>query len=449
MDKKEDILQPKSSLSSAAGGAFNKAEVSIQPPIFQLKANVQNSHLVSDTNNTGLSTQLKSGIEGLSGFSLDDVDVHYNSNKPTQLQAHAYAQGTDIHLAPGQEKHLPHEAWHIVQQKQGRVQPTTQLKAFNINDDAGLEKEADVMGEKANSNTQVDNPDGLVNKGAINHPTYQLVGNGKNQTSGELIKDLTSERADVKGPIAPDELSYLLEEAAIAAIKTYAYHATKVKNLAGILKGGLDPDFGGTGASKGDSKFEEQSKNKVHYARNLGTAADYKTYFEGGTPFGKEKIDADPSDADILQIALHSDVIEGEEVDPDSTKGDKAFTSTKKISPLALKSMMPKDIPDSKGELTPGEDAEGWINFVQKGEFESEALLSNMSEDSIALIDSIVESSDVITKNVLIQLIKQGLKSMKTDDIVNFGKLLKMGYSGRAAQRPTGEDTNIMDVYKG
>ena len=143
MDKKEDILQPKSSLSSAAGGAFNKAEVSIQPPIFQLKANVQNSHLVSDTNNTGLSTQLKSGIEGLSGFSLDDVDVHYNSNKPMQLQAHAYAQGTDIHLAPGQEKHLPHEAWHIVQQKQGRVQPTTQLKAFNINDDAGLEKEAD------------------------------------------------------------------------------------------------------------------------------------------------------------------------------------------------------------------------------------------------------------------------------------------------------------------
>ena len=45
---------------------------------------------------------------------MDDVNVHYNSNKPAQLQAHAYAQGTDIHLGPGQEKHLPHEAWHVV-----------------------------------------------------------------------------------------------------------------------------------------------------------------------------------------------------------------------------------------------------------------------------------------------------------------------------------------------
>jgi hypothetical protein len=83
-------------------------------------------------------------------MSLDDVNVHRNSDKPAQLQAHAYAQGTDIHLGPGQEKHLPHEAWHVVQQKQGRVQPTMQMKGMvNVNDDAGLEKEADVMGEKA------------------------------------------------------------------------------------------------------------------------------------------------------------------------------------------------------------------------------------------------------------------------------------------------------------
>ncbi len=101
-------------------------------------------------NNTGLPNQLKSGIENLSGYSMDDVKVHYNSPKPAQLQAHAYAQGTDIHIASGQEKHLPHEAWHVVQQKQGRVKPTLQMKGkVNINDDAGLEKEADVMGGKA------------------------------------------------------------------------------------------------------------------------------------------------------------------------------------------------------------------------------------------------------------------------------------------------------------
>lgn len=101
-------------------------------------------------NNTGLPQNLKSGIENLSGYSMDDVKVHYNSPKPAQLQAHAYAQGTNIHLASGQEKHLPHEAWHVVQQKQGRVKPTLQLKGkVNINDDVALEKEADTMGNKA------------------------------------------------------------------------------------------------------------------------------------------------------------------------------------------------------------------------------------------------------------------------------------------------------------
>ena len=101
-------------------------------------------------NNTGLPDNLKTGMENLSGMSLDDVKVHRNSDKPAQLQAHAYAQGTDIHLGPGQEKHLSHEAWHVVQQKQGRVKPTMQMMGkVDVNDDTGLEKEADVMGAKA------------------------------------------------------------------------------------------------------------------------------------------------------------------------------------------------------------------------------------------------------------------------------------------------------------
>jgi len=81
---------------------------------------------------------------------MDDVRVHYNSDKPAQLQAHAYAQGAEIHLASGQEKYLPHEAWHVVQQKQGRVKATVQAKgSAPVNDDGGLENEADVMGAKA------------------------------------------------------------------------------------------------------------------------------------------------------------------------------------------------------------------------------------------------------------------------------------------------------------
>jgi hypothetical protein len=97
-------------------------------------------------NATGLPDRLKDGVENLSGLAMDDVRVHYNSSKPAAVQAHAYAQGTDIHVAPGQETHLPHEAWHVVQQKQGRVKPTLQLKGVAINDDTALEREADAMG---------------------------------------------------------------------------------------------------------------------------------------------------------------------------------------------------------------------------------------------------------------------------------------------------------------
>ena len=102
-------------------------------------------------NQTGLPDSLKSGVESLSGFSLDDVRVYYNSPKPMNLNALAYTQGTDIHVAPGQERHLPHEAWHVVQQKQGRVQATMQMKNAQINDDAGLEQEATQMGARASS----------------------------------------------------------------------------------------------------------------------------------------------------------------------------------------------------------------------------------------------------------------------------------------------------------
>jgi len=104
----------------------------------------------ASTNPTGLPDQLKAGIEAISGVSMDGVKVHYDSPEPAQLQAHAFARGKDIHLASGQERHLPHEAWHVVQQAQGRVRPTVQLAAGTlVNDDEDLEREATIMGARA------------------------------------------------------------------------------------------------------------------------------------------------------------------------------------------------------------------------------------------------------------------------------------------------------------
>ena len=132
--EEEEPLQGKFlALQRKESGAVSASEVSVQ-------------------NRDGLPAQLRAGIESLSGMNMDHVKVHYNSDRPAQLNAHAYAQGSEIHVAPGQEQHLPHEAWHVVQQAQGRVRPTMQMKqGVPVNDDAGLESEADAMGSQAMS----------------------------------------------------------------------------------------------------------------------------------------------------------------------------------------------------------------------------------------------------------------------------------------------------------
>jgi hypothetical protein len=96
---------------------------------------------------------LRSGAEALGGFSLADVRVHRDSPEPAKLGALAFARGSDIHLGPGQERHLPHEAWHVVQQKQGRVNPTTQLKGIPVDQGSSLEAEADHFGARFSSPT--------------------------------------------------------------------------------------------------------------------------------------------------------------------------------------------------------------------------------------------------------------------------------------------------------
>jgi hypothetical protein len=104
---------------------------------------------VGGSGSQSLPTQLKSGVEQLSGMNMGDVKVQYDSPQPSKIGAAAYAQGTDIHLGPGQEQHLPHEAWHVVQQKKGDVKATNSINGTAVNDDSSLEKEADRMGAEA------------------------------------------------------------------------------------------------------------------------------------------------------------------------------------------------------------------------------------------------------------------------------------------------------------
>lgn len=131
-----------------AQGRFMAAQAR-RDPVLQARQDGAATAPAREPNKTGMPDALKSGIEALSGMDMSDVRVHRNSSQPAQLNALAFAQGNDVHLGPGQEQHLPHEAWHVVQQRQGRVAPTVQMAGVAVNDDAGLEQEADVMGAKA------------------------------------------------------------------------------------------------------------------------------------------------------------------------------------------------------------------------------------------------------------------------------------------------------------
>ncbi len=104
----------------------------------------------------GMPEPVRAKMEQAFETDFSDVRVH-TGNQAEQVGALAYAQGNDIHFAPGQydpetskgQELLGHELAHIVQQKQGRVRPTTEVNGVAVNDDPSLEREADQWGSKA------------------------------------------------------------------------------------------------------------------------------------------------------------------------------------------------------------------------------------------------------------------------------------------------------------
>ena len=145
----------------------NKTKISsYSAPAFQLKTvePTQNDSKEDDTSsvqNTSHSNSLPKDVLGnmeqMMGADFSGVNIHQNSTNAHNVGALAYTQGEDIHFAPGQfdptsksgKELIGHELTHVVQQRQGRVQPTTQAKGLPVNDDEGLEAEADEMGRQA------------------------------------------------------------------------------------------------------------------------------------------------------------------------------------------------------------------------------------------------------------------------------------------------------------
>jgi len=95
-------------------------------------------------------------MEAAFGADFSDVKVHVGQ-EATDVGALAFTQGNDIHFAPGLynpdtpsgQELLGHELAHVVQQREGRVQPTGEVNGVPLNDDPSLEAEADRLGKKA------------------------------------------------------------------------------------------------------------------------------------------------------------------------------------------------------------------------------------------------------------------------------------------------------------
>lgn len=149
----------------------------------------------SEGGNTNES-RVKERVGAVMGTSVNDAKVHYNSDKPAQLMAEATAQGNEVHLAPGKEKHLGHELTHVAQQKQGQVKPTIQANnGVGINNDPKLEKEADDVGAIAMGNQTIQAKASVAGSGGGTSQPVQLLSNSE---FDEIFESLTNKYPNAK-----------------------------------------------------------------------------------------------------------------------------------------------------------------------------------------------------------------------------------------------------------
>jgi hypothetical protein len=150
-------------------------------------------------------------MEQAFGADFSGVRVHEGA-QASEVGARAYTQGSDIHFAPGAyrpdsrqgQELLGHELTHVLQQRQGRVQASTQYQGVAINDDPGLEREADELGAQAASGASVAMGDaaestgaGAVQRQALPFPDNLAAARTKKQIFDILAAASEPERASV------------------------------------------------------------------------------------------------------------------------------------------------------------------------------------------------------------------------------------------------------------
>lgn len=135
---------------------------------------------------TAISRQLDivSSLEHRSGIDLSDTAVHFDSSKPAQIGAHAYAQGNSVYIGPGQERFLGHELTHVVQQKQGIVQSDSMIGGLPVNTSEALEHAADAMSVTSAPET------GFVGSGVVQGVFISPSGNRESKQTVAHIEEV-------------------------------------------------------------------------------------------------------------------------------------------------------------------------------------------------------------------------------------------------------------------
>ena len=145
LDEEEGMSQLKKNTTGTQAAVTQRVSMPDEEELTQRKKNT-----------TGMPDTVKQRAEETLNADFSNVRIHANSAKAPAVGALAYTQGSDIHFAPGSyspnsnsgRSLLGHELTHVVQQAQGRVQPTTSVAGVPVNDNPSLEQEADRLGGK-------------------------------------------------------------------------------------------------------------------------------------------------------------------------------------------------------------------------------------------------------------------------------------------------------------
>lgn len=114
---------------------------------FQPAAQLQNESV------NGISHSENNAVKELSGGKVDlhesGAKVETTSSSDSRLKSvGARSMAVQGQAIVGDSRDRGHEIWHLAQQEMGQVQPTTEINGTPVNDDKGLENDADVKGAK-------------------------------------------------------------------------------------------------------------------------------------------------------------------------------------------------------------------------------------------------------------------------------------------------------------